>query len=131
MRNSPKMLNRAKSLRSNMTEAEELLWQEIRAHRLGGLSFRRQVPKGHYIVDFYCAKHSLVVELDGFQHGEDATQIYDDERTRWLQADGLRIVRFWNDEVLRNMDEVCYAILHHCGLIDEDAKSQLNSQEKS
>ncbi len=79
---SPKMRCRAKSLRSSMTEAEELLWQELRAHRLEGLSFRRQVPKGHYIVDFYCAKHSLVVELDGSQHGEDAAQIYDEVRTR-------------------------------------------------
>ncbi len=127
---SPILRNRAKSLRSNMTEAEELLWQELRAHRLEGLGFRRQVPKGPYVVDFYCAAHKLIVELDGSQHGEDAALKYDEERTRWLQADGLRIVRFWNDEVLHNMDQVCYSILHHCGLIDEDAKLQLKSQEK-
>ena len=128
---SPTMRNRAKSLRSNMTEAEELLWQELRAHRLEGLSFRRQVPKGHYIVDFYCAKHSLVVELDGSHHGEDAAVEYDLKRTKWLRSKGYRVVRFWNDEILHNMDEVCYAILHHCGLIDEDAKMQLKSQENS
>ncbi len=129
MKVSAKMRNRAKSLRTNMTEPEEKLWQELRAHRLEGLSFRRQVPMGRYIVDFYCAAHNLVVELDGSQHGIDVAIRYDDKRTQWLQAQGLQVLRFWNDEALQSLDQVCYVILHHCGIIDRDAQRQMNENK--
>ena len=129
MTTSSHMRNRAKNLRFNMTEAEEKLWQALRAHRLEGLSFRRQVPKGRYVVDFYCAAYRLVVELDGSQHGDDEAIEHDLQRTKWLQSQGIKVVRFWNDEVLHNLDQVCYAILHHCGLIDEDANNQMKRRE--
>jgi very-short-patch-repair endonuclease len=85
----------------------------LRAHRLGGWKWRRQVPKGRYIVDFLCVEAALVVELDGGQHAEQAT--YDARRTNDLEGLGLRVLRFWNFEVIENCNGVCLAILDACG----------------
>ena len=87
-----------------MTDAEQALWYRIRARRFGGWKFRRQVPLGDYIVDFLCEDARVVVELDGGQHAERV--VYDGVRTRWLEARGYRVVRYWNDDVLGNMDGV-------------------------
>jgi very-short-patch-repair endonuclease len=107
------LLRRAQDLRANDTEAEARLWQALRDRRLGGWKWRRQVPIGRYIVDFYCADAKLVVELDGGQHSEQVA--YDVRRTAALNASGLRVLRFWNSEVLTNSDGVCWAILDACG----------------
>jgi len=82
-----------------MTDAEHRLWTALRGHRLNGLSFRRQTPIGRFTVDFVCHDKRLIVEVDGGQHAENA---HDVERDRWLTAQGYRVLRCWNHDVLRN-----------------------------
>jgi very-short-patch-repair endonuclease len=98
----------ARQLRSGMTDAERRLWYYLRAGRLHGFTFRRQVPLGSYVVDFLCEQARLVVELDGGQHAERVE--YDASRTQWLNARGYRVVRFWNNDVLANTEGVMAAI---------------------
>mgnify|MGYP000990278874 FL=1 len=107
----------AKQMRKVMTDAELKLWNAIRVHRLEGLSFRRQMPIAGFIVDFACSDHRLVVEVDGSQHTSDAALRYDQERTARLEKDGWNIFRFWNHEVLTDLDNVC---LHIIRTIRED-----------
>jgi len=107
----------ARSLRRNMTEAEEKLWRELRGRRLDRIKFRRQVPIGHYVADFACLEAMLIVEIDGSQH---ADSVRDDVRTADLRARGFRVLRFWNDEVLRQLDSVCDTIIAYV----RDAKLQ-------
>ena len=95
-------------MRREPTEAEDRLWQELRGRRLEGIKFRRQVPMPPYVVDFLCADAMLIVEVDGSQHGDD---VRDDVRTAFLKSRGFRVLRFWNDEVLREMNSVCDTIL--------------------
>lgn len=97
-------LLRAKALRAHQTDAEQRLWHHLRAHRFLGLKFKRQKPIGPYIVDFACVERGLAVELDGGQHADQAA--YDEARTRFLHEQGYRVLRFWNDEVLRSTDAV-------------------------
>ncbi|MCD9088390.1 endonuclease domain-containing protein [Stenotrophomonas sp. SY1] len=92
----------ARSLRKTMTDAERRLWKHLRAGRLCGLKFRRQHPVPPYVVDFCCIEAALAVELDGSQHNA----LVDAERTRYLQAQGWRVVRYWNNEVLLQIDAV-------------------------
>ena len=101
----------AKQMRKVMTDAELKLWNAIRVHRLEGLSFRRQMPIAGFIVDFACSDHRLVVEVDGSQHTSDAALRYDQERTARLEKDGWNIFRFWNHEVLTDLDNVCLHII--------------------
>ena len=98
----------AKSLRKNMTDAEQLLWRRLRAYRLGGQKFRRQHPIGPYIVDFVHLGAKLVIEADGSQHAE---SVSDRERDAWLVARGYRVMRFWNDQILREPEAVLEHIL--------------------
>jgi adenine-specific DNA-methyltransferase len=106
-------VRRAQALRRDATDAEARLWRALRGRRLGGWKWRRQVPRGPYFVDFLCAEAALVVEVDGGQHAERIA--YDDRRTRCLETLGLRVLRFWNAEVLANCDGVCLTILQACG----------------
>ncbi|MDI6026434.1 endonuclease domain-containing protein [Corticibacterium sp. UT-5YL-CI-8] len=108
---APRQRKNARSMRKVMTEAELKLWNELRAHRLMGLSFRRQVPIGPYIVDFACSAKRLVVEVDGSQHGEAAQAEYDAMRDTVLRSAGWTILRFWNDDVHRDIDGVCQHIV--------------------
>jgi very-short-patch-repair endonuclease len=101
----------ARRLRREMTDAECKLWYAVRAKRFENLGFRRQVPIGPFIVDFFCPEHRLIVELDGGQHGTDEALRYDAERTDWLAANGYRVMRFWNTDVLTNLDGVLSVIL--------------------
>lgn len=94
-----------------MTDAELKLWNAIRAHRLDGLGFRRQLPISGYIVDFACPAHKIIVEIDGFQHGDDGAVEYDQQRTDALQQEGWTVLRFWNHDVLKDIDNVCLHIL--------------------
>ena len=107
-----------------MTEAELKLWNELRAHRLMNLGFRRQVPIDRYIVDFACSEHRIVVEVDGSQHGEDASAAHDKERTAFLTDRGWTVLRFWNDDVLRDIDGVCAHIIAAGSLARADAERQ-------
>jgi very-short-patch-repair endonuclease len=94
----------AKALRANQTEAERRLWLKLRDRRLDGAKFRRQVPVGPYIADFACHAAKLIVELDGGQHAENAEA--DALRTGWLERQGFRVLRFWNNDVMANIDGV-------------------------
>ncbi|MDG4910371.1 DUF559 domain-containing protein [Mesorhizobium sp. WSM4898] len=107
--------NNAKSMRRAMTDAELKLWNELRAHRLMGMSFRRQVPIGPYIVDFACSAHRIV-EVDGSQHGDAEHLNRDEARSGYLAASGWTMLRFWNDDVIRDIDNVCQHIVIAAGL---------------
>jgi len=99
---------RARQLRKKMTEAERKLWSRLRRGQLGGLRFRRQVPFDKYIVDFACFEPKIIIELDGSQH---ASQIvYDNQRTKWLESLGYTVLRFWNNEVSGNIENVLQTI---------------------
>jgi very-short-patch-repair endonuclease len=100
-------LDRARALRTTGTDAERALWFHLRAGRLCGFKFRRQHPFPPHVVDFYCASARLAIELDGSQHDEEA----DAARTRSLEARGLHVLRFWDNEVLTDTDAVLDAIV--------------------
>lgn len=102
----------ARQLRKAMTDAEQFLWRHIRKRQLRVLKFRRQHPCGSYIIDFACVEYLLALEIDGGQHQQQ--EIYDAERTRWLQKEGWTVLRFWNNEVLTNLNAVLEAIDMHC-----------------
>ena len=99
---------RARELRAGQTEAERILWSDLRARRLNGYRFVRQLALKPYIADFACRTHGLVVELDGSQHAGSA---YDHHRSRHLNALGWSVLRFWNDDVLRRRSEALETIL--------------------
>lgn len=105
---APHQTQFARILRKNMTDAEQLLWRHLRAHRLCGQKFRRQQPVGPYIVDFVHFGARLVIEADGGQHNGSAE---DAARDAWLQSQGFTVLRFWNDEILLNIDVVLEVIL--------------------
>ena len=102
----------ARFLRRNMTDAERLLWHHLRAHRLCDQKFRRQQPIGPYVVDFVHFGARLVIEADGGQHNGSAN---DAVRDAWLKSRGFTVLRFWNDEILRNTEAVLEAILGALG----------------
>jgi very-short-patch-repair endonuclease len=97
-------------MRKEATDAERRMWGILRSRRLAGFKFRRQCPVAGYIVDFYCVKGSLVVELDGGQHTEPAAIAYDRDRTRRLNELGIRVVRSWDPVVLKDGDAVAEAV---------------------
>ena len=101
-------LAQAKKLRSDMTDAERRLWYRLRAHRFDGHKFKRQVPIGPYVVDFACLGRKLVVEVDGGQHAENQKDVV---RDSYLRREGFRVLRLWNNDVLRNTDGVLEMIL--------------------
>ena len=102
----PTQLGRARGLRQSQTDAERTIWQRLRDRRFLGLKFRRQVLIGPYIVDFICCEVSIGIELDGGQHNECAVKQYDARRSVFLEAQGLRVLRYWNSDVLQNMGQV-------------------------
>ncbi|GAB2455347.1 hypothetical protein GCM10027082_02340 [Comamonas humi] len=104
-------VQRARALRQGATDAEQLLWQHLRGRQLAGCKFRRQHPVGPYVLDFVCLEHGLAVELDGGQHADPDAQQRDAHRTHWLQQQGLRVLRFWNHEVLQQTSEVLEQVL--------------------
>ena len=106
----------AKRMRRTMTDGELKLWNSVRAHRLMGLGFRRQLPIAGYIVDFACSEHKFIVEVDVLQHGEDARSLSDTARTAQLEALGWKVFRVWNNDVLTNIDGVCDAIVRAIGV---------------
>ncbi|WP_180118590.1 endonuclease domain-containing protein [Acinetobacter sp. YH12096] len=114
MKIDPALLEFAKNMRHTATDAENLMWQILRAKRFMNLKFHRQHVIKLYIVDFYCHEIGLVIELDGSQHGmEDAVE-YDAERTKFLEALGLTVVRYWNHDVLSRKDVVLEDLWMKC-----------------
>lgn len=107
-RTTPKIFGRAKELHRNMSPAEAKLWSHLRAHRMGDVHFRNQHAIGNYIVDFCAPRRKLIIELDGSQHLEQ--QEYDEERTKYLEARGYRVLRFWNNDVMNNTEAVLQVI---------------------
>jgi very-short-patch-repair endonuclease len=101
-------LKQAKKLRSNMTDAERRLWYRLRAHRFAGIKFKRQVPIGRYVVDFACMSRKVVLEIDGGQHADN-----EGDRVRDLQLaeQGFKVLRFWNNDVLKQTDTVLEVIM--------------------
>ncbi|MEQ8402507.1 MAG: endonuclease domain-containing protein [Roseitalea porphyridii] len=116
---APNRLN-ARRMRRGMTDAERKLWRELRAHRLMGLGFRRQMPISGFIVDFACPEHRLIIELDGSQHGLPIEMLRDRTRDARLDALGWQVLRFWNDDVLGDIDGVCR---HIVSAIDESRRA--------
>jgi len=104
LRVNPKSTANARKLRADMTLAEQRLWQAIRGKQINGERFRRQHPIGPYIADFACLDKLLVIELDGGQHQDRVA--YDEQRTAFLQAHGWIVLRFWNNDVMNNLDGV-------------------------
>jgi very-short-patch-repair endonuclease len=108
----PQLFDSARALRRDATPSEQLLWSRVRARRLAGFKFRRQHPMAPYVLDFYCAKARLAIEIDGEQHHRDPIDIRDAERTAALVARGVRVLRFTNEDVLARMDSVLEEILN-------------------
>ncbi len=106
------LIDNARALRKRSTDAERLLWQRLR-HRQLGVRFRRQHPVAGFILDFYCAEAQLGIELDGGEHAREGTRDYDEHRERILAGRGIRLLRFWNPEVLLQLDAVMETIWHH------------------
>jgi very-short-patch-repair endonuclease len=103
---APKLRSRARSLRRDSTDAERAIWNELRAHRMNGASFRRQTPIGPYVVDFVCHAANLVVELNGGQHFEPEHMKRDARRDAFLVSKGLRVLRFNNHDVMTSRQGV-------------------------
>ncbi|WOE42391.1 endonuclease domain-containing protein [Acinetobacter chinensis] len=110
----------AKFMRHTATDAESLMWQFLRNKRFMNLKFRRQHVIAPYIVDFFCHELGLVIELDGGQHGADDSIEYDAERTQFLEALGLMVVRYWNHEVLGRTDVVLEHLWEVCCELKEN-----------
>ncbi|TPN17700.1 endonuclease domain-containing protein [Mesorhizobium sp. B2-3-3] len=107
-RRSPEKIARARTLRHGDNQAEALLWTELKARRLGGYKFVRQMPIGPYFADFTCRSEKLVVELDGSQHSENS---YDRRRDEFMRGEGFSVLRFWNVDILKARRLVCETIL--------------------
>lgn len=120
----PSNRSNARKMRKSMTEAELKLWNEIRAHRLCGLGFRRQLPIAGYIVDFACPSRKIIIEIDGSQHAEKQHSIRDHTRDRRLEALGWTVLRFWNDDIIRDLENVCTHIAAAARMLAEDAMAQ-------
>jgi len=102
--------NLARELRQRQTEAEKTLWARLRNRQLEGVKFRRQQPIGRYVVDFTSFENRIIVEIDGGQHNGRGIMEKDKERTLWLKGEGYHILRFWNNEILKNIDGVLEVI---------------------
>ncbi len=103
---SPNIFSKANHLRKNMTEAESVLWEELRNKKMLGFKFRRQHPISIYIADFYCHKLKLIIEVDGKFHDNKEQQKLDLNRSKELEFQGLKIIRFSNNDVLNDLPKV-------------------------
>jgi len=103
-----RLTRNARKLRTHSTDAERLFWSKVRAHRLLGYKFKRQQPVGSYIVDFICSEWSLIVELDGGQHAMSETDVL---RDSWLRTQGFQVLRFWNNDVMTNIEGVLEVVI--------------------
>ena len=107
-RTTPKIFGHAEQLHRNMSPAETKLWKHLRSHQMSDVHFRNQHAIGNYIVDFCAPRKKLIIELDGSQHLEQKE--YDEERTKYLEARGYRVLRFWNNEIMNNTEAVVKVI---------------------
>jgi len=107
--NSQRGKDFARKLRKSETDAERKIWQQLRSRNLNGAKFRRQYPVGPYVIDFICINEKLIIELDGSQHLQQRT--YDAQRTAFLEQAGYRVMRFWDNDVLLQTENVMQAIV--------------------
>jgi len=114
---APEMMKRARRLRREMTWPEKLFWSRIKAKQFFGLKFRKQHPIGPYIVDFYCASRSLVIEIDGMSHTDAEADAW---RQRWLESNGMKMLRYSNDDVIVDIDGVIEDLEHQLGSTSEN-----------
>jgi very-short-patch-repair endonuclease len=110
LRDHTRIVNSAKYLRQQQTDAEKKLWYFLQNKNLDGLKFRRQQPIGYYIVDFVCFERKLIIELDGSQHHSTSIKNRDNRRTSWLEGEGFVVIRFWDNEILENVQGVLTVI---------------------
>jgi very-short-patch-repair endonuclease len=106
LRNDPSLKERRRELRRNQTEAEKTFWAHVRNGQFHGMKFFRQYSVGPYILDFYCPVKKLAVELDGGQHNQTENMEYDAARSEYLSAHGIEVLRFWNNDVLLDVQSV-------------------------
>jgi very-short-patch-repair endonuclease len=104
------LTKKAKDLRKSSTDAERFLWKHLRTKQIDGLKFRRQEPIGKYIADFACFDKTLIIEVDGEQHSHEV----DADRDAWMQSQGFKVLRFWNHDVLQNIEGVLEVIRRTC-----------------
>lgn len=109
-RTTPKGYENARKLRKELTPAERKLWAHLSNRKINGVKFRKQHAIGNYVPDFCAIKERLIIELDGSQHLEQVA--YDDERTKYFESLGYRVIRFWNNQVTKELDAVILAIIH-------------------
>jgi very-short-patch-repair endonuclease len=107
-----RIITLGKALRKRPTDAEQLLWRHLRMKQTEGLKFRRQQPIDNYIVDFICFENRIIIEVDGGQHADENNK--DRERDSYLQQFGFKVLRFWNNDVLQNTNEVLEIIRENC-----------------
>ena len=106
LRNDPTLKQRRRELRRNQTETERTLWAHLRNKQFYGIKFFRQYSIGPYILDFYCPTMKVAVELDGGQHNQCENKEYDTARSEYLKAQGIDVMRFWNNEILLDVESV-------------------------
>lgn len=102
----------AKTLRKRLTDTEQVLWKYLRANQMEGLKFRRQEPIGNYIVDFICYEKRIIIEVDGGQHSVNKEK--DNKRDKWFKEQGFKVLRFWDNEVLTNIEGVLEVLRDSC-----------------
>lgn len=102
----------AKTLRKRLTDTEQVLWKYLRANQVEGLKFRRQEPIGNYIVDFICYEKRIIIEVDGGQHSVNKEK--DNKRDKWFKEQGFKVLRFWDNEVLTNIEGVLEVLRNNC-----------------
>src|SRR5262245_20580521 len=130
----PALLQAARDLRQHMTDAEQCLWRCLRGKQLDGFRFRKQHPIAHFVLDFYCPAVRLAIELDGAQHNTSPGRASDDERTRYLNVRGIRVLRFWNHEVVQDLPGVLQRVwdaLHLPPSLPPPAGGRENAQRES
>lgn len=128
---NPELFKFARSNRLYPTEAEALLWEALRDKKNGNFKFRRQHPIGPYILDFYCHASKLAIEIDGGYHNSKDQADYDKNRTVYLEQQGLKVIRFSNDQIVNNLDVVLEEIQHHLSIQDVDVRSHTTGGEPS
>ena len=124
------MVQTAKRLRQRETTAEKLLWDRLRRKKLHGLKFYRQVPIDRFVVDFYCPRQKLVVELDGKIHDQEDQRKHDEWREHLICEREITVLRFRNEKVLQDLDGVCARILQECPIPMRGPKSKRNALSK-
>jgi len=104
-----------KKLRKNQTDAESIIWSKLKSKQINGLKFYRQFGIGKYVIDFFCPSIKLAIEIDGGQHNEEKIKLDDEQRSKFLEDNEIKVIRFWNNEIIKNLEGVYEKILDVTG----------------